>query len=240
MQFPKPSVPIDPYALGLLLGDGCITDVDDARRSPTNDPELADALGAALPGIERVRTGEYDDVLRHVNGGRGGLRIANPVTTVFRELGLAGTGRQHEVRPRVLPVNSVEVRLAVLQGLLDTDGGPVTQMGRTCRVQYTTTLAQLRDDVVFLVRSLGGVAYGYGRPKGASTVARRGPVAYRHDATSWTSGCPRGRPFRLDAQAAVYDRDGGGRPMRFIDGIEPAGEAETRLHLRSRRRTRCT
>ena len=34
-------------------------------------------------------------------------------------------------------------------------------------------------------------------------------------------------PFRLERKAETYQRDGGGRPMRFIDSIEPAGEAET-------------
>jgi len=34
-------------------------------------------------------------------------------------------------------------------------------------------------------------------------------------------------PFRLRRKAAIYERDGGGRPMRFVDSIEPAGEAET-------------
>jgi phosphate starvation-inducible PhoH-like protein len=34
-------------------------------------------------------------------------------------------------------------------------------------------------------------------------------------------------PFRLRRKRDLYERDGGGRPMRFIDAIEPAGEAET-------------
>jgi phosphate starvation-inducible PhoH-like protein len=33
-------------------------------------------------------------------------------------------------------------------------------------------------------------------------------------------------PFRLARKKALYDATGGGRPMRFIDSIEPAGEAE--------------
>ncbi len=33
-------------------------------------------------------------------------------------------------------------------------------------------------------------------------------------------------PFRLQHKKDLYDRDGGGRPMRFIDSIESAGEAE--------------
>src|SRR5699024_12002949 len=55
--------------------------------------------------------------------------------------------------------NSADVRLAVLQGLLDSDGGPVTRAGRTCRIRYATNSIPLRDDVIELVRSLGGVAH---------------------------------------------------------------------------------
>ena len=34
-------------------------------------------------------------------------------------------------------------------------------------------------------------------------------------------------PFRLSRKREIYRRYGGGRPMRFIESIEPAGEAET-------------
>jgi phosphate starvation-inducible PhoH-like protein len=34
-------------------------------------------------------------------------------------------------------------------------------------------------------------------------------------------------PFRLERKRALYRRYGGGRPMRFVTAIEPAGEAET-------------
>ena len=86
--------------------------------------------------------------------------------------------------------NSHKVRLAVLQGLLDTDGGPVTQTDRTCRIQYTTTSPRLRDDVIFLVRSLGGVAYHRTRPApGAHPGLAKGrPVLTATTRTSSTSG----------------------------------------------------
>jgi phosphate starvation-inducible PhoH-like protein len=35
------------------------------------------------------------------------------------------------------------------------------------------------------------------------------------------------QPFRLPRKREVYRNSGGGRPMRFIDSIEPAGDAET-------------
>ena len=103
--------------------------------------------------------------------------------------------------------NGRDVRLAVLQGLLDTDGGPVTQKGRSSRIQYTTCSNQLADDVVFLVRSLGGVAYrrtrvAKGRPPGR---ARGRAVHHRFDAFILDVRLPAGlEPFRLRRKRDVY------------------------------------
>ena len=121
---------MDPYALGLLLGDGCLTTSTTPSFS-TEDPELALALEMNLGGIEAVRKGSFDFVLRNRAGGRGGVIVANPVTAVLRELGLAGTCSSTKFVPESYLHNAPEVRLAVLQGLLDTDGGPVTQSRRS-------------------------------------------------------------------------------------------------------------
>jgi phosphate starvation-inducible PhoH-like protein len=222
-------VPIDPYALGLLLGDGCITTTTTPSFS-TADPELADALAERLEGIELGRKSQYDYVLRHPAGGRGGLRIANPVTAILRDLGIAGTTSATKFVPEIYKINSAWVRLWVLQGLLDTDGGPVTQSGRTCRVQYTTTSPRLRDDVVYLVQSLGGVATTRIRPAAGRKpgLVHGRPVHYRHDAYTVDIRLPAGfSPFRLQRKKEKYVAAGGGRPMRFIESIEPVGRADT-------------
>jgi phosphate starvation-inducible PhoH-like protein len=228
-RFEPRDVPMDPYALGLLLGDGCIT----ASTTPsfsTTDPELADALEDALPGIELEAHGANNYVLRHLHGHRGGVIVANPVTELLRELDLAGTRSHTKFIPELYLHNAPTVRLAVLQGLLDTDGGPVTQRARTCRIQYTTCSEMLRDDVVYLVRSLGGVAYSRrrqaeGRKPG---LANGRPVPHRHDAFVLDIRLPPGlEPFRLTRKRDLYERHGGGRPMRFVHSIEPAGEEET-------------
>ncbi len=122
------------------------------------------------------------------------------------------------------------MRLGVLQGLLDTDGGPVTQDGRTCRIQYTTTSERLRDDVLFLVRSLGGVATCRVRPAAGRKpgYANGRPVGYRTDAHVLDIRLPAPlRPFRLARKAARYEEHGSGRPMRFLTRIEPDGAEET-------------
>jgi len=228
VEFVGQDVPIAPYAMGLLLGDGCLTATTTPALS-TADPELAEALEAQLPDIELVRKSAVDYVLRHVNGGRGGVIVANPVTAALRELGLAGTRSHTKFVPECYRINSATVRLALLQGLLDSDGGPVTQRGRTSRIQYTTCSPQLRDDVVFLVRSLGGVAYWRCRPALGRKPGLAGgrPVEYRHDAFVLEIRLPANlQPFRLARKQARYDAAGGGRPMRFIESIEPVGEQE--------------
>jgi len=228
VEFVPREVPLDAYALGLLLGDGCVT-TSTTPSFTTADPELALALEMALPGIELVQKGRYDFVLRH--GGRGGVIVANPVTVVLRDLGLAGARSSTKFVPEIFLHNSSAVRLAVLQGLLDTDGGPVTQAGRTCRIQYSTTSPQLRDDVLFLARSLGGVAYVHTREAAARRPGRAlgHQVHFRNDAFVLDIRLPADvAPFRLTRKAATYATfGGGGRPMRFVDRIEPAGEADT-------------
>ncbi|BBX97141.1 phosphate starvation-inducible protein PhoH [Mycobacterium lacus] len=228
VSFETRSVPLDPYALGLLLGDGCIT-CTTTPSFATTDPELAESLERLIPGIEVRRKSGVDHVLNRITRPGEVITTANPITSVLRQLGLAGTRSDTKFIPEDYLLNSPGTRLAVLQGLLDADGGPVTQQGRTCRIQFTTVSARLRDDVVFMVQSLGGVVY----PRTRRAVGRRPgrargrAVHHRSDSHILDLRLPEGlTPFRLARKAAKYDAAGGGRPMRFIDQIEPAGTEE--------------
>jgi phosphate starvation-inducible PhoH-like protein len=228
VSFPARDVPMDPYALGLLLGDGCLT----GSTTPgfaTGDPELAGALDGLLPGVSVRHKSGPDYVMNRIAEPGQVITVENPVTGVIRRLGLSGTRSETKFVPEQYLYNSAQVRLGVLQGLLDADGGPVTQVGRSCRIQYSTTSRRLRDDVLFLVRSLGGVAYHRVRSMHGRTPGRANgrPVSYRHDAFVLDLRMPPGAvPFRLGRKVDKYRLAGGGRPMRFIDSIEPAGTAE--------------
>jgi phosphate starvation-inducible PhoH-like protein len=226
--FPYRPIPMDPYALGLLLGDGCLTE-STTPGSATADPELAYELQRLLPGTEVRPKQRPGYVLNRATSPGDVITLENPVTEVARLLGLHGTRSATKFVPELYLYNTAKVRLAVLQGLLDTDGGPVTQRNRTCRVQYTTVSPQLRDDVIFLVRSLGGIAYHRTRPAlGRSSHLVQGrPVHHRHDAYVIDVRLPAGLdPFRLTRKAEAYQAaGGGGRPARYIASIEPAGTA---------------
>ena len=225
VEFPAQDVPMDPYALGLLLGDGCLTG-STTPSFATEDPELAEALESLLPGVRVNWKSGPDYILNRETRPGDVITIANPVTAVMRELGLCGTDSGTKFVPEAYLYNTADVRLAVLQGLLDADGGPVTQEGRTCRVQYGSASLELASAVRFLVQSLGGVAYGRTRPaEGRAPGRARGrEVFHRQDAYILDLRLPEGvEPFRLGRKRDKYSASGGGRPMRFIESIEPAG-----------------
>ena len=204
VEFSSRLVPIDPYALGLLLGDGCLTG-STTPAFATSDAELVGALQERLTGVEVTHKSGIDYVLNKTGRPRG--RAVNPVTRDLRNLGLCGTRSGTKFVPEAYLYNTAVVRLAVLQGLLDTDGGPVTQAGRTCRIQYTSTSERLANDVLFLARSLGGVATlrrrkAEGRKPG---LANGRPVPYRGDAfITRHPPAPVGCPVPARRKAAKY------------------------------------
>ncbi|MGW0036702.1 PhoH family protein [Gordonia sp. NPDC003376] len=225
VDFASQSVPLDPYVLGLMLGDGCVA----GQTTPTlttTDPESAEALENAISGIVLRGKSEIGHVCNRIATPGDVTATANPVTGALRRLGLWGTTSRTTFIPRQYLFNTADVRLAVLQGLLDTDGGPVTQAARTPRVQYTTVSDRLADDVAFLVQSLGGVVHRRIRVAEGRTPGRaRGrDVPDNH---VLDIRLPAGMmPFRLDRKIAKYAVTEPEQPKRYIESIESAGTDE--------------
>lgn len=137
--------PLDPYLMGLLLGDGTFR--GDVRIS-TADRETLDAVRDLLPrGTEVSYRGGYDYGFRKSRSGAG----PNSIVKAIRSMGLEDVGSDRKFVPESYKWAPVEVRLSVLQGLCDTDGYAT----RAGAVEYTTVSKTLASDVVFLARSLG-------------------------------------------------------------------------------------
>lgn len=144
VQFSAKPVPLDPYLLGVLLGDGCFSS---GIRFSTSDREILQRVRQLVPsGV----------VVRHIGGYDYSLTAEksqlHSLVPVIRDMGLYRLRSHEKFIPRDYLYNSVAVRMSVLQGILDTDGS-VSPSGQPVLEQ---TSARLSKDIVTLVESLGG------------------------------------------------------------------------------------
>lgn len=155
-------VPIDPYLLGVILGDGCLRN---GVRISTADQEIVDAVAALLPpDLSMRQTSNYDYSLVLPGGkghGRGGRAVdGHPLTQILRQYGLHGLLSGEKFVPDIYLHNSAKVRLALLQGLMDTDGSVANTYGT---IEFSSTSPHLTAAVELLVASFGGKTATEGR-----------------------------------------------------------------------------
>jgi deoxyadenosine/deoxycytidine kinase len=137
-DFAEKATPIDPYFLGLWLGDG----TSDNTSITTNDEEIVRYLYqfAACQGLHVTYGGKLTYGIRNRMG------CPNPIREALRTAGVW----QNKHIPLQYRANSRPVRLAVLAGLIDSDGH--AQKGSYDIIQKRK---QLAEDIVWLARSLG-------------------------------------------------------------------------------------
>lgn len=209
VQFAAQNLPIDPYTLGALLGDGCLIH----NVSITSEDELV----AALPLPAGVEARHAEALTSKVSTYRlvtAGHWSANPLKDALRELGLHGKNGHTKFVPSPYLLGSAQQRLALLQGLLDSDGhaGAV--------VEYTSVSEALARAVVELTQSLGGTAQI--RQKATSHTYR----GEHKTGQAWRVTLklpPQLDPFRLPEKLAAYRRPSKYPPTRGIRRIDFVG-----------------
>ncbi|WP_343069133.1 SNF2-related protein [Hymenobacter citatus] len=212
VSFAPQPIPIDPYFLGLLLGDGCFR--QNSISLSTADVEIVNYAAAALPDGLRVRSkeGSYDHVFVKDVG------WTNALMQRIKELGLKGQGSKDKFIPEAYLFNDAATRLSVLQGLMDTDGY-VSATGDVC--QFTSVSTGLIAGVTFLVQSLGGTVRQSSKVPTYSHNGeqRTGLLAY----TLTLSLPPHLVPFRLQRKAILYRPKTKYQPYRGIKSVELVG-----------------
>lgn len=146
--------PLDPYLLGLLLGDGLMR----GSVGVTNiSPEVLGFCKQAAEtyGLRFIPAGKGSNEITHMfYGARCGKGKTNQLINQLREVGVFGKVAGDKSVPEVYRTGSSETRLRLLAGLMDTDGS-VSDGG----FDYTTKSPKLADDICFIARSLGLAAY---------------------------------------------------------------------------------
>lgn len=147
VEYPKQEIPIDAYTLGLILGDGCL-------RTPTNKNTIR--LTGKQEDVDFYKSQSPYDITDNTSNALEHSIHKQSIMEDIKNLGLFMTNSHTKFIPDVYKYNSSEVRLALLQGLVDTDGW--INNSTFC---YCTCSEQLKNDVLEIARSLGIKAYSF-------------------------------------------------------------------------------
>lgn len=139
---------IDPYLLGLILGDGHISKDGKNVSISSADNEIIDYLKLNY----NVTVQKSPKSICCTVSFRGNDRVK--LLADLKQLSLGGKGAKNKFIPKIYLHGSLDERFSLLQGLMDTDGSAEPYRG----CYYSTISEKLRDDVIYLVRSLGGIA----------------------------------------------------------------------------------
>ncbi len=135
IQFPHQDVPLSPYIVGLLLGDGTLSDA--TPRFSTGDTDLLQAFTSNGFAIGQ-HPSKYDYAIKGISD-------------IITQLGIRSKSSEKKI-PEIYLYNSSDARLAILRGLMDTDG----YIAKNGVCEFCSTSPFLADGVRFLINSLGG------------------------------------------------------------------------------------
>jgi len=151
IEFTKKQYKIDPYLLGALIGDGHLGTYIGFS---TNDNFLYEKINNI------IQKDGYKLAIRNKKNDFVGCSIVkneknnneNIFKTIFQELNLLNKKSQDKFIPEEYLFGSIEQRVALLQGLMDTDG----YISKNT-IGYSTSSELLKNDFIKLVQSLGGI-----------------------------------------------------------------------------------
>jgi hypothetical protein len=206
LQFPERDLLIDPYVLGVWLGDG-----DSDRASITIGEDKLKIVDELIAAGETPRVYPYPDT-------PGRYRVALPDGLLGKLRGLAVLGNKHI--PMAYLRASESQRRALLAGLLDTDGFMARGPGDS-RVGIDLTNKALAQGVRELLVSLG-IKVGWSE----------GEAGYTKNGVRKTTGTryrmnfrPLSNPFRVRGQGWADTTTQRSRvTQRTVVSVEPIGE----------------
>lgn len=236
VQFdPAPPLPVDPYLMGYMLGDGCFR-VNGAVRIALPPPGVDDnniqlIQDVLPPGMELHYYDKYDwgivpvrssvCEMRGLGPCSGGKElpdvVRNELVDAIRGFGLDGVLGDGKFIPEPYLLSSPEDRLSLVQGLIDS-GGYVSGAGK---IRFSNTSIRLCEQLQELVLSLGGQARikTHGSPGISDFGSYQSPSKQSYVVFI---RLPRHMmPVRLDRKIKMMgDRNRAHQPVRYVVSVE--------------------
>ena len=153
VQWPEADLPVDPYVVGVFIGNGCLT-LDQLTVS-SNDPDVVRRISETIGfAFKKQSASNYNWVF--VTGEKVGkndklVQTADLFAEILEPIGVYSAERRI---PRQYMTTSIEQRWELVRGLFDTDGTIDASTGRY-NVRYSTFSQGLAEDVRELLFSLG-------------------------------------------------------------------------------------
>lgn len=144
---------LKPYLLGALIGDGGLS--RETVKFTTADNEILERIKQELPKTDKISKYSGDNYDYGISNKKltGKIHKQNQTFLKLKEYGLQGKTSEHKFIPKKYLYSSVNNRIDLLRGLMDTDGWTDK---RDCNCCFYTTSEQLANDVAELIRGLGG------------------------------------------------------------------------------------
>ena len=144
---------IDPYVLGLLIGDGNLCNGTVTISIPKHDDESIDRIKETLIENYTLKGYFYSTCPRYSIIRKDKKKFKeNVYIQEIKRLGLNVVGHEKFI-PEEYMLGSVQQRIALLQGLMDSDGSISKEKNK---IDFTSTSLRLINDVKLLIESLGG------------------------------------------------------------------------------------
>lgn len=146
------TLPIDPYFLGILLGDGDLCNVINVT---TPDAEVAEMLYNEAQRYDMTLRAEPAGLattyyfVGHREGRKGTI-----LRSLLKAVGVYGKGAYEKSVPFAYKTAPISARLSVIAGLIDSDGRLAGN-----GYDFTSASETLANDIAFLCRSVGLAAY---------------------------------------------------------------------------------
>ena len=148
-EFDEKELPIKPYTMGAMIGDGNIS--CKFSHFTSEDEDVIEKINNELSEINCMlhKISDYDYRIVRLDNQ---LSDKNMFDNIINYLGLRGKKSFEKEIPEIYLLNNIENRLELLKGLIDTDGS----YEKNAYLFYTTS-EKLAQQVKFLCESLGCV-----------------------------------------------------------------------------------